>query len=150
MRIYYSSSVKDNRNRVRLHGDRSFDSLCGASWDYSVSLNESSTFILNFCLATKECVGSEGYFDETSKYLRRSEITVSEVAEGTLKIALEPSEATDEGRWYLLKDTTITYDSGNSTIAFGKSEGALTVEFGGGQYAVFSNAEELVGIIIKF
>ncbi len=117
--------------------------------NFQISLNDSSTFLLNVDKRTKTVVSIEGYFPhESEKRTPSFRFNPPSIYEGELKLTEVGNELNDEGCFMPLKNQRIFYDQEKEILGIGELDGNKCLRFLDNAYVYFLG-ENIVGIAIK-
>ncbi len=148
MRYTINENMDINRNRIILCKDASFGSNNedGQNWDFQVSLDRSSSIILNFNSQNYKCVSCEGRLNIKSKNIKN--IRIESLSSRKAALIFDSSNVPRYGVEDLIFDQSIGYDRQNNIIVLGNYKfGDELYEFGIGQYVKVLEGEILAVII---
>lgn len=149
MKYTINENIDINRNDIIINDDNSFGSKNEDSqrWDFQVSLDRSSSIILNFSSHSHKCVSCEGRLNKTSKRLKHSSVELLSSKKAAL--LFDSNSIPKYGIQDLLSEQTIYYDESNNIICIGKYRlGDEIYEFGTGQFVKIYDGK-IKAIIIK-
>lgn len=151
MKYYIDENMKINPNKIILNSDFSFGTSDNdnESWDFQISLNESSNIILKFNKETFRCSNCEGFIFLDSKKIIKRSIEIGPFKQGRLFFESNVYPLPDYGIECIMENTNIYYDDINNILAMGNiEENSETYEFGNGQYVKLKGGN-IIAIYIK-
>lgn len=152
MNYYIDKNKKINPNKIILHSDFSFGTSNNdnESYDFLISLNESSNIFLKFDKKTFKCSNCEGFIFLDSKNINKNSIEIGPFKQGRLFFESNVYPLPDYGIECRIENTDIYYDDIKNILAMGNiKEDTETYEFGHGQYVKLKDGK-IVAIYIKF
>ena len=148
MKIIYIENKFKNDERIYLFKDGSFGPMKALGY-FQLSLDDSSSCLLNVDRITGSILSVEGYFPfEEVNSIKRFNFNPSYFINGEIKLIGAREELNDEGCFMPLKDQSRYYDEEKNIYAIGFIEGCECIKFGENLYAFFKQ-KSFCGIAIK-
>lgn len=148
MKIAYIVNKVKNNERIYWFKDGSFGPM-QVFGCYQLSIDDSSSCLLNVDRITGSVLSVEGYFPfEAVNSIKRFNFNPSYFINGELKLIDAREELNGEGCFMPLKDQSRYYDEEKNIYAIGLVEGSECVKFGENLYAFFKQSS-FCGIAIK-
>ncbi len=150
MKVKYNIKNNDLAKKVYWFDDGSFGELEGHNY-FQMSLNDSSTFLLNINRDNYSILSIEGYFPiEAKKYIKSFHFSPLHLINGELKLDCKENELDGDGCFFPLLYQNLYYDNDKDILAIGKLDNIhnVYIKFGENIYAIFEN-ETFCGVAIE-
>ena len=137
MKIIYIENKFKHDERIYWFKDGSFGPIQALGY-FQLSLDDSSSCLLNVDRSTGSVLSVEGYFPfEAVNSIKRFNFNHSYFINAELKLINAREELNGEGCFMPLKDQSRYYDEKKNIYAIGLVEGSECIKFGENLYAFF-------------